>query len=75
VVVVPKGSVVVCASRAPADGRVPLSCDAIRASDRTLTFRGVAVGEGQHLGLRYLDDEVAAGTPFVVYVSASAAVR
>jgi serine/threonine-protein kinase len=33
------------------------------------------VGEGQHVGLRLLDDEIAAGTPFVVYVSAPAALR
>lgn len=75
VILVPKGSTVLCSSRAAADGRVPLSCDVIRAPGRTLAFRGVAVGEGQHVGLRYLDDEVAAGTSFVVYVSASAEVR
>jgi eukaryotic-like serine/threonine-protein kinase len=40
-----------------------------------LAFSGVAVGEGQRVGLRLLDDEIAAGTPFVVYVSAPAALR
>jgi serine/threonine-protein kinase len=75
VVLVPKGSTVSCSARPPADGRVPLSCDSISTSDRVLTFSGVAVGEGQHVGLRLLDDEIAAGTPFVVYVSAPAALR
>ncbi len=74
-VVVPKGSTVSCSTRPPADGRIPLSCDTISTSDRVLTFSGVAVGEGQHVGLRLLDDEIAAGTPFVVYVSAPAALR
>jgi serine/threonine-protein kinase len=74
-ILVPKGSTVSCSARPPADGRVPLSCDTISASDRVLAFSGVAVGEGQHVGLRLLDDEIAAGTPFVVYVSAPAALR
>jgi serine/threonine-protein kinase len=75
IVLVPKGGTVGCSARPPADGRVPLSCDTINASDRVLAFSGVAVGEGQHVGLRLLDDEVAAGTAFVVYVSAPAALR
>jgi len=75
VVLVPKGSTVSCSARPPAGGRVPLSCDAINTSDRVLTFSGVAVGEGQRVGLRLLDEEIAAGTPFVVYVSAPAALR
>ncbi len=75
VVLVPKGSTVSCSARPPADGRVPLACDRISTADRVLTFSGVAVGEGQHVGLRLLDDEIAAGTPFVVYVSAPAALR
>jgi serine/threonine-protein kinase len=73
--VVAKGSTVVCSSRRAADGRVPLSCDTIRTADGLLSFQGVAVGDGQRLGLRALDDEVAAGTSFVVYVNASAALR
>jgi eukaryotic-like serine/threonine-protein kinase len=72
---VPKGSKVSCLARPAADGRVPLSCDTISTSGGVLTFSGVAVGEGQHVGLRLLDEEIAAGTPFVVYVSAPAAVR
>jgi hypothetical protein len=36
-------------------------------------FSRVAVGEGQRIGLGLLDDEIAADTPFVVYVSAPAA--
>jgi len=75
VILVPKGSSVSCAARPPAEGRVPLSCDTISTSDRVLTFSGVAVGDGQHVGLRLLDEEVAAGTPFVVYVNAPAALR
>ncbi len=73
--VVPKGSTVMCSSRRPTDGRVPLSCDTIRTANGLLSFQGVAVGDGQRLGLRALDDEVAAGTAFVVYVNASAALR
>jgi serine/threonine-protein kinase len=73
--IVPKGSTVLCTSRRPSDGRVPLSCDTIKSGDRQLTFQGVAVGEGQHVGLRALDNEIAAGTAFVVYVNASAALR
>ncbi len=73
--VVPKGSTVLCSSRRSADGRVPLSCDTIRAGAGELSFQGVAVGDGHRLGLRALDDEVAAGTAFVVYVNASAALR
>jgi serine/threonine-protein kinase len=72
---VPKGSTVVCSSRRSTDGRVPLSCDTIRTADGLLSFQGVAVGDGQRLGLRALDGEVAAGTSFVVYVNASAALR
>jgi serine/threonine-protein kinase len=75
VVLVPKGSTVSCLARPPADGRVPLSCDRISTSDRVLAFSGVAVGEGQRVGLRLLDEEIAAGTMFVVYVSAPAALR
>jgi serine/threonine-protein kinase len=73
--IVPKGSTVLCSSRRSTDGRVPLSCDTIRTADGLLTFQGVAVGDGQRLGLCPLDDEVAAGTSFVVYVNASAALR
>jgi len=72
---VPKGSTVVCTSRRSSDGRVPLSCDTIKAGDHQLSFQGVAVGDNQHIGLRVLDNEVAAGTAFVVYVNASAAVQ
>jgi serine/threonine-protein kinase len=72
---VSKGSTIVCTSRRSSDGRVPLSCDTIRTVDRQLIFQGVAVGEGQHLGLRALDNEIAAGTAFVVYVNASAAIQ
>jgi serine/threonine-protein kinase len=75
VVLVPNGSIVSCSARAPADGRVPLSCDSIKTSDRVLRFSGIAVGEGQHVGLRLRDDEIAAGTPFFVYVSVPAALR
>jgi serine/threonine-protein kinase len=75
VVLVPSGSTVSCAARAPADGRVPLSCDSITTSDGVLRFTALAVGEGQRVGLRLLDDEIAAGTPFVVYVSEPAMVR
>ena len=75
VVLVPKGSTVSCLARPPSDGRVPLSCDRISTSDRVLTFSGVAVGQGDRVGLRLLDDEIAAGTPFIVYVSAPAALR
>ncbi len=75
ILLVPKGSTVSCSARPPSDGRVRLLCDRISTSDGVLTFSGVAVGEGQHLGLRLLDDEIAAGTPFVVYVSAPAALR
>ena len=75
VVLVPSGSTVSCSARAPADGRVPLSCDSITTSDAVLRFTALAVGEGQRVGLRLLDDEVAAGTPFVVYVSEPAMVR
>ena len=73
--IIPKGSTLACASRRSADGRVPLSCDTITSKAGRLSFQGVAVGEGQHLGLRALDNEVAAGTGFVVYVNASAALR
>ncbi|BDG08643.1 hypothetical protein AMPC_17560 [Anaeromyxobacter paludicola] len=72
---VPKGSTLACTARLPRDGRVPLTCDRITAGDRELTFSGVAVGEGQRVGLRAVDNEVAAGTSFVVYVNAPAAVR
>jgi len=72
---VPKGSTVVCTSRRRDEGRVPLTCDTIRTLDRQLSFQGVAVGEGQHVGLRALDSEIAAGTAFVVYVNASAALK
>lgn len=75
IVLVPKGSTVSCSARSATGGRIPLSCDRISTSDRVLRFTGVAVGEGQHVGLRLLDDEVAAGTPFVVYVSVPAALR
>jgi len=74
-VVVPRGSTVACRSRASSEGRVPLSCDAIRTTDRRLLFSGLAVGEGQHVGLRVLDTEVPAGTSFVVYVNEAAALR
>lgn len=75
VVLVPKASTVSCRARPPADGRVPLACDAVTTPDRVLAFSGVAVGEGQHVGLRLLDEEIAAGTQFVVYVNAPAALR
>ena len=75
VLIVPKGSTVVCFSRRFTDGRVPLSCDTIRTEAGQLSFQGVAVGNGQRLGLRALDNEVAAGTAFVVYVNAPAALR
>ncbi len=74
-VVVPKGSIISCRSRASANGRVPLSCQTIKTSSGIVSFTGMAVGEGQHVGLRVLDTEVAAGTSFVVYVSASDVVR
>jgi serine/threonine-protein kinase len=73
--IVPKGSTVLCSSRRASDGRVPLSCDTIRTGAGQLSFQGVGIGDGQHLGLRALDNEVAAGTSFVVYVNASAALR
>ncbi len=66
VVVVPKGSRVVCSSRPGGDGRGARNCDSIRTPDGVLAFRGVAVGEEQRVGLRLLEHEVAAGTPFVV---------
>lgn len=75
VVLVPKGATLSCSTRPAADGRVPLACDTISTQERVLAFSGVAVGEGQHVGLRLRDEEIAAGTPFVVYVSAPAAVR
>ncbi len=40
-----------------------------------VSVMGMAVGEGQHLGLRVLDTGVAAGTSFVVYVSGVGQVR
>jgi len=36
---------------------------------------GIAIGGGQHVGLRLLDGETASGTPFVGYVNAPAALR
>jgi serine/threonine-protein kinase len=75
VVLVPRTSTVSCRARPPAEGRVPLACDAVTTPDRVMSFSGVAVGEGQHVGLRWLDEEIAAGTPFVVYVSSPAALR
>lgn len=75
VLVVPKGSAIACGSRASQDGRVPVSCDGIKTADRAFSFSGLAVGEGQRVGLRLIDGGVPAGTPFVVYVNASAPVR
>ncbi len=45
------------------------------ARDGILSFVGEAVGDGHRVGLPVLDDEIAAGTLFSVYVSASVAVR
>jgi serine/threonine-protein kinase len=70
VVLVPAGSVLACNSRASKEGRVPVSCDSIRAADRRWSFSGLAVGEGQHVGLRVVDTVVPAGSSFVVYVDA-----
>jgi hypothetical protein len=69
-VLVPAGSKLVCSSRVSKDGRVPLSCDAIRTANRSWSFSGLAVGEGQHFGLRVVDTAVPAGSSFVVYVDA-----
>jgi eukaryotic-like serine/threonine-protein kinase len=69
-VLVPAGSTLVCSSRVSKDGRVPLSCDTIRTANRAWSFSGLAVGEGQHYGLRVVDNAVPAGSPFVVYVDA-----
>ena len=69
-VLVRAGSTLVCSSRHGQDGRVPVSCEGIRAADRSWSFSGLAVGEGQHVGLRVLDRTVPAGTAFVVYVDA-----
>ena len=52
-----------------------MSCDSIKTADRLLVFSGLAVGEGQHVGLRVLDRGVPRGTSFVIFVNASAAVR
>jgi len=75
VVLVPKGSAIACSSRASKDERVGVSCDSIKTADRLLVFSGLAVGEGQHVGLRILDTGVPTGTSFVIFVNASAAVR
>jgi eukaryotic-like serine/threonine-protein kinase len=69
-VLVPAGSTLVCSSRVSKDGRVPVSCDAIRTANRSWSFSGLAVGEGQHFGLRVVDTAVPAGSSFVVYVDA-----
>jgi serine/threonine-protein kinase len=69
-VLVPKGSALVCTSRPSKNGRVPVSCEGIEAVDRSWSFSGLAVGDGQHVGLRVVDDAVPAGSSFVVYVDA-----
>ncbi len=63
------------AARATSDGRVAVSCDSLQAADRVLSFTGLAVGDGQHVGLRILDAEVPRGTSFLVYVNYPAVVR
>ncbi len=69
-VVVPAGGAIICSSQIGKDGRVPVSCDSIKTADRAWSFSGLAVGEGQHVGLRVLDTVVPAGSSFVVYVDA-----
>ena len=54
-VVVPAGGTIICSSQISKDGRVPVSCDSIKTADRAWSFSGLAVGEGQHVGLRVLD--------------------
>jgi serine/threonine protein kinase len=73
--IVPRGSTVACRFRPSKDGRVPVSCESIKTADRIYSFSGLAVGEGQRVGLPALDTEVPAGTPFVIYVNASAPLR
>ena len=75
VVLVRKGTAIACTSRASNEGRVAVSCDGVGAADRLLPFSGLAVGDGHQVGLRVFDGEVSSGTPFVVYVNASAALR
>ena len=69
-VVVPAGGTIICSSQISKGGRVPVSCDSIKTADRAWSFSGLAVGEGQHVGLRVLDTVVPAGSSFVVYVDA-----
>lgn len=75
VLIVPKGSTTACRSRQSKDGRVPVSCESIKTADRLYSFSGLAVGEGQRVGLPALEGGVLAGTPFIIYVNASAPLR
>jgi serine/threonine-protein kinase len=68
---VPSGSGMLCRASRGEGGRVGLACDRIRTATGVFSFSGVGVGEGGHAGLRVVDSEVPAGTPFVVYVSAA----
>lgn len=44
-------------------------------TDRVLSCSGLAVVEGQHVGLRLLDNEIRMGASFLIFVNASAVLR
>lgn len=71
-VLVPSGSVVRCRAGGLLAGRLGLSCDSMRAGERAWSFSAIALGEGERAGLQVVEGTIQSGTPFVVFVTASA---